>query len=182
MPPGGVVFERAALERCGGFDEAFPTMNDKELLARLAARGVGFRYVPGLILYHRDHGNARLSRQTITRCRMGEAILDRHTAELEASHAWTGFRRRQLAAEYFLLALAFFLAMGRGYVTSDLRALVFVGIFGGYTTMSTFGLETVALLAEGQLGWAAGNIFLNGGLCVVGAYLGRTVGMLLGGA
>ena len=82
----------------------------------------------------------------------------------------------------FLLALAFFLAMGRGYVTSDLRALVFVGIFGGYTTMSTFGLETVALLAEGQLGWAAGNIFLNGGLCVVGAYLGRTVGMLLGGA
>ncbi len=82
----------------------------------------------------------------------------------------------------FLLAVVFFLAMGRGFITSDLRALVFVGIFGGYTTMSTFSLETVTLLTEGQLGWAAANVFLNGGLCVVGAYLGRAVGMLLGGA
>ncbi len=82
----------------------------------------------------------------------------------------------------FLLAVLFFLAMGRGFITSDLRALVFIGVFGGYTTMSTFSLETVALLTEGQIAWAAGNIFVNAGLCVIGAYLGRTVGMLLGGA
>lgn len=82
----------------------------------------------------------------------------------------------------FLLAVLFFLAMGRGYITSDLRALLFIGIFGGYTTMSTFSLETVSLLADGQIGWAAGNIFLNAGLCVVGAYLGRAVGIALGGA
>ncbi len=82
----------------------------------------------------------------------------------------------------FLLALLFFLAMGRGFISSDLRALVFIGVFGGYTTMSTFSLETVTLLTEGQLGWAAANIFLNAGLCLVGAYLGRAVGMLLGGA
>jgi CrcB protein len=82
----------------------------------------------------------------------------------------------------FLLALLFFLAMGRGFITSELRALVFVGVFGGYTTMSTFSLETVSLLTEGQLAWATGNIFLNAGLCVVGAYLGRAVGILLGGA
>jgi len=81
----------------------------------------------------------------------------------------------------FLLAVTFFLAMGRGFISSDLRAFAFIGIFGGYTTMSTFSLETVTLLAEGQLGWAAGNVFLNAGLCVVGAYLGRAVGMLLGG-
>ena len=48
--------------------------------------------------------------------------------------------------------------------------------------MSTFGLETVGLLTDGQLSWAAANIFLNAGLCVVGAYLGRAVGILLGGA
>jgi glycosyltransferase involved in cell wall biosynthesis len=107
VPPGGIIFERAALERSGGFNESFPTMNDKELLARLAARSVRFRYVPGLVLYHRDHGNARLSRQTMIRCRMGEAILDRHVGELEATGGWTGFRRRQVAAEYFRLALAF---------------------------------------------------------------------------
>jgi len=82
----------------------------------------------------------------------------------------------------FLLAVLFFLAMGRGFVTSDLRAFALIGIFGGYTTMSTFSLETVSLLAEGQPGWAAANIFLNAGLCVVGAYLGRAVGLLWGGA
>ncbi len=81
----------------------------------------------------------------------------------------------------FLLAVLFFLAMGRGFVTSDVRALVFIGIFGGYTTMSTFSLETVSLLAEGQLGWAAANVVLNAGLCVGGAYLGRAVGLFLGG-
>jgi glycosyltransferase involved in cell wall biosynthesis len=107
VPPGGLLLDRKALEECGRFDESFPTMNDKELLARLAARGVRFRYVPGLVLYHRDHGNARLSRQTMTRCRLGAAILDRHVGEFEAANRWTDFRRRQVAAEYFRLALAF---------------------------------------------------------------------------
>jgi len=82
----------------------------------------------------------------------------------------------------FLLAVLFYLALGRGFITADLRAFAFIGIFGGYTTMSTFSLETVSLLTEGQVGWAAANVFLNAGLCVVGAYLGRVVGLLLGGA
>ena len=82
----------------------------------------------------------------------------------------------------FLLAVVFFLASDRGFISSDLRAFVFIGIFGGYTTMSTFSLETVTLLSEGQLAWATGNILLNAGLCVVGAYLGRIMGILLGGA
>lgn len=81
----------------------------------------------------------------------------------------------------FLIALIFFyLSQGQG-ISPEARAFMFIGIFGGFTTMSSFSLETVALLTEGQWLWAAGNILLNGGLCVIGALLGRAAGLLLGG-
>lgn len=82
----------------------------------------------------------------------------------------------------FTLALLFFLALQRGILSADLRSLVFIGVFGGYTTMSTFSLETVTMFADGQWTWALGNVFLNGGLCVAGAFLGRAVGLFLGAA
>lgn len=82
----------------------------------------------------------------------------------------------------FLLAFLFFLALQQGGLSPSARALLFIGLFGGYTTMSTFGLETVAMLAEGQWLLGAANVFLNAGLCVGGAVLGRAVGLWLGGA
>lgn len=81
----------------------------------------------------------------------------------------------------FLLALLFFLALQRGFLSPEVRALVFIGVFGGYTTMSTFSLETVTMFADGQWTWAVENVSLNGGLCVVGAFLGRAAGLFLGG-
>ncbi|WP_019177061.1 fluoride efflux transporter CrcB [Methanomassiliicoccus luminyensis] len=81
----------------------------------------------------------------------------------------------------FLISLIFFyLSQGTG-LTPEFRAFMFIGIFGGFTTMSSFSLDTVALFIEGQWLWALGNIILNGGLCVIGAFLGRAVGLLLGG-
>ena len=80
----------------------------------------------------------------------------------------------------FLLAFLFFLALGRGYLSSNLRSFLFVGVFGGYTTFSTFGLETTNLLREGQPYLAALNFGLNGGVCLVGALLGAILGQFLG--
>ncbi len=82
----------------------------------------------------------------------------------------------------FLLALLFFLFLGRGYVGPDFRTFLFVGVFGGYTTFSTFGLETVNLLRGGQV-WLAGvNVSLNAGVCLLGAIGGAALGVALGGS
>lgn len=81
----------------------------------------------------------------------------------------------------FLLTFLYFLSLGRGFQTTNLRTFLFIGVFGGYTTFSTFGLETVTLFRGGELPSAALNIFLNAGVCLVGAFLGAAAGVLAGG-
>jgi CrcB protein len=57
-------------------------------------------------------------------------------------------------------------------VPADVRALLTTGLCGGYTTFSTFSLETVALLEEGLPWRAAAYIALSVVLSVAGAYAG----------
>ena len=80
----------------------------------------------------------------------------------------------------FLLSVLFFYSVSRGNFPVDARVFLFTGIFGGYTTFSTFGLETVALVRGGQIGLGAVNILLNGGVCLVGAFVGAAIGLWLG--
>jgi CrcB protein len=57
-------------------------------------------------------------------------------------------------------------------VPADVRALLTTGLCGGYTTFSTFSLETVALIEEGLFGRAAAYIVLSVVVSIVGAYAG----------
>lgn len=59
------------------------------------------------------------------------------------------------------------------YSDSAMKTMVFTGFFGAFTTMSTFSIDTVNLLTDGQYWQAGGNIVLNSVLCVVGAVGGR---------
>lgn len=81
----------------------------------------------------------------------------------------------------FLLALLFFAFLQGGGLSPELRTFLFVGIFGGYTTFSTFSLDTVTLFSEGQALLGGVNIFLAVGVCVGGAFIGRAIGIALGG-
>lgn len=81
----------------------------------------------------------------------------------------------------FLLALLFFAFLQGGGLTPEYRTLLFVGVFGGYTTFSTFSLDTVTLFSEGQALLAGFNIFLAVVVCLGGAFLGRAIGLLIGG-
>lgn len=40
----------------------------------------------------------------------------------------------------------------------ELRTFLFIGVLGGFTTFSTFGFETVALLRDGEIGRALLNV------------------------
>lgn len=80
----------------------------------------------------------------------------------------------------FALAVLFFYALGRGDLSAEGRVFIFTGFFGGYTTLSTFGVETVTLFRDGQLWLGFLNVLLNGGVCVVGAFVGAAVGIWMG--
>jgi CrcB protein len=62
---------------------------------------------------------------------------------------------------------------GRLLVNSTARQFVMVGICGGYTTFSSFSLQTLTLLQEGQFHYAAGNIVASVLLCMLAVWLGH---------
>jgi len=65
------------------------------------------------------------------------------------------------------------LAHGRFPVSENMRLFVMVGICGGYTTFSSFSLQTLDLLRADALGRALANILLSAVLCVGAVSLGH---------
>jgi CrcB protein len=61
---------------------------------------------------------------------------------------------------------------GRPALGADARAFVMIGILGGFTTFSSFSLETLALARSGALGAAAANAGLSLALCLAAVWLG----------
>jgi CrcB protein len=58
------------------------------------------------------------------------------------------------------------------HVREDFQLMVLVGVLGGYTTFSTFGRETVALIEGQRYGMAAGYVVLSNGLGILGVWVG----------
>jgi len=59
------------------------------------------------------------------------------------------------------------------------RQFFMIGICGGYTTFSSFSLQTLNLAREGQWGYAALNVGLSLLLCLGGVWLGFVAGETL---
>jgi fluoride exporter len=72
--------------------------------------------------------------------------------------------------------LAGLLASERIALRLHWREFVFVGLLGGYTTFSTFGLDTFLLTRTHSMGYAA----LNVGAQVIGGLMAVWVGYQLG--
>ena len=73
-------------------------------------------------------------------------------------------------------AIGFFAALtapeGRWLVSPAFRVFFMVGVCGGYTTFSSFSLQTLNLARDGEWLHAGANAVLSLGLCLVAVWLG----------
>ncbi len=72
----------------------------------------------------------------------------------------------------FLIGLLYVWLVARHDPRNDLRALLMVGVMGGFTTFSSFSLETVVLAQNGNLMSAALNVVISVLACLAGTVLG----------
>ena len=64
---------------------------------------------------------------------------------------------------------------GRWLVPSLVRPFVMIGILGGYTTFSSFSLQTLSLWNDNQRWEALANVLISVVLCLVGVFVGAGV-------
>lgn len=82
----------------------------------------------------------------------------------------------------FAAGLLFHFMQERQTFSETARAVVFVGLLGGFTTFSSYGLQTFTLLREGRPGLAALNVVASNLLGLLLVWAGYAAGKLLGGA
>ena len=68
---------------------------------------------------------------------------------------------------------------GRWFVPVNFRQFFMIGICGGYTTFSSFSLQTLNLLRDREWLYAGGNVLLSVALCMVAVWLGYLLGAVL---
>ncbi|MFT3730540.1 MAG: fluoride efflux transporter CrcB [Hyphomicrobium sp.] len=73
------------------------------------------------------------------------------------------------------------LAHGRYPVSEELRMFVMVGICGGFTTFSSFSLQTLDLFRAGAIGRGMLNVGLSVVLCVVAVAAGHAIAAYFNG-
>ncbi len=111
--------------------------------------------------------------------------LSRYGLGIALSRSWgTGFPWATLVINV-VGCLLIGMAMGggpgpSGFLTRELRLLGVIGFLGAFTTFSTFGYETIALLQGGKpglaLSYVAASLLLGIGAVAVGMLATRSLG------
>jgi CrcB protein len=82
----------------------------------------------------------------------------------------------------FIIGVIGALAVPEGRMDSSSRAFatqfLMIGICGGFTTFSSFSLQTLNLLRDREWLYAGGNVILSVVLCLVAVWLGWMLGSM----
>ena len=81
----------------------------------------------------------------------------------------------------FLIGFLFYMFQERYVVGQTARSVVLVGFLGGFTTFSSYGLQTFTLLRDGEFAYAAANVFASNLLGLLMVWGGYALAKLLGG-
>ena len=76
----------------------------------------------------------------------------------------------------FLVGLLYGLADTRQLLGDEVRLFLVIGVFGGFTTFSTFSYETLTLLQDAEFTWAVLSVLMHliAGLAAV--WIGDSIG------
>jgi len=75
-----------------------------------------------------------------------------------------------------LMGLLSVIMLERFNIDPEWRAAVLVGVLGSFTTFSTFSIETLNLLEQGDVMRATANIVLSVLVCLVAVWFGVIIG------
>ena len=75
----------------------------------------------------------------------------------------------------FLAGAIYHLAEERLLISPTLRTIILIGLIGGFTTFSSYGLQTFTLLRDGQIGLATINVAVSNVLGLFMVWMGYVV-------
>src|SRR6185436_17815495 len=75
----------------------------------------------------------------------------------------------------FLAGLLAYLMFERFVVSPTARTVLLIGLLGGFTTFSSFGLQSFNLLRDGEVGLALANILVSNTVGIFMVWLGYSV-------
>jgi CrcB protein len=79
----------------------------------------------------------------------------------------------------FVIGFLFYLFYDRALASPTARTTIFIGLLGGFTTFSSYGLQTFTLLRDGELFLALVNIIASNVIGLVLVWVGYSLAKVI---